>query len=132
MRQKKTKRPVRFELTEQTRQAVDDYIKAAGKKSGEFLFAACRKQDHRMTTRPYARLLSEWLSSIGLDPHLFDTHSLRKTKATLGGHLREEALHMRLEISHRFLHVFGTIQDDRCGCLGHLRRPRDFTKNHRT
>jgi len=31
VRQKKTGRPVRFELTEQTRQAVDDYIKAAGK-----------------------------------------------------------------------------------------------------
>ena len=39
VRQKKTGRPVRFELTEQTRQAVDDYIKAAGKKPGEFLFS---------------------------------------------------------------------------------------------
>ena len=38
VRQKKTGRPVRFELTEQTRQAVDDYIKAAGKKPVEFLF----------------------------------------------------------------------------------------------
>src|SRR5476649_2672870 len=40
VRQRKTKRPVRFELTEQTRQAVDNYIKAAGKRSGEFLFSA--------------------------------------------------------------------------------------------
>ena len=32
VRQKKTGRPVRFELTEQTRQAVDDYIKAASKR----------------------------------------------------------------------------------------------------
>ena len=39
VRQKKTDRPVRFELTEQTRQAVDDYIKSAGKKPGEFLFS---------------------------------------------------------------------------------------------
>src|SRR6202011_2606962 len=39
VRQKKTGRPVRFELTEQTRQAVDGYIKAAGKKPGEFLFS---------------------------------------------------------------------------------------------
>ena len=31
VRQKKTGRPVRFELTEQTRQAVDDYIKAVGR-----------------------------------------------------------------------------------------------------
>ena len=40
VRQKKTGRPVRFELTEQTRQAVDDYIRTAGKKPGEFLFRA--------------------------------------------------------------------------------------------
>jgi len=33
VRQKKTGRPVRFELTEPTRQAVDDYIKAGGKKT---------------------------------------------------------------------------------------------------
>jgi integrase len=38
VRQKKTGRPVRFEITDQTRQAVDDYLKAAGKKCGEFLF----------------------------------------------------------------------------------------------
>ena len=36
-----------------------------------------------MTTRQYARLLSEWIASIGLDPHLFGTHSLRRTKASL-------------------------------------------------
>jgi integrase len=33
---KKTGRQVRFELSEQTRQAVDDYLKAANKKPGEF------------------------------------------------------------------------------------------------
>ena len=83
MRQRKTGRPVRFELTEQNRQAVDDYIKTASKKPGEFLFTAYRKQGHLMTTRQYARLLSEWIASIGLDPHLFGTDSLRRTKATL-------------------------------------------------
>ena len=83
MRQRKTGRPVRFELTEQNRQAVDDYIKTASKKPGEFLFTAYRTQGHLMTTRQYARLLSEWIASIGLDPHLFGTHSLRRTKATL-------------------------------------------------
>ena len=43
VRQKKTGVPVRFEVTEQTRQAVDDYIRTAGKKAGEFLFAAPRR-----------------------------------------------------------------------------------------
>jgi integrase len=42
VRQKKTGRPVRFELTEQTRQAVDDYIRVAGKKPGESLFVGRR------------------------------------------------------------------------------------------
>jgi hypothetical protein len=36
VRQRKTGRPVRFELTEQTRQAIDDYIRLKGKRSGEF------------------------------------------------------------------------------------------------
>jgi integrase len=83
VRQKKTGRPVRFELTEQTRQAVDQYIRKARKESGEFMFTACREQKDRMTTRQYSRLLSQWIASIGLDPHLFGTHSLRRTKATL-------------------------------------------------
>jgi integrase len=59
VRQKKTGRPVRFELTEQTRQAVDEYIRTASKKPGEFMFTACREKKRRMTTRQYARLLSE-------------------------------------------------------------------------
>src|SRR5207253_2261090 len=42
VRQKKTGRPVKFELTDQTRQAVDVYLKTAGKKSGDFLFTGRR------------------------------------------------------------------------------------------
>jgi integrase len=42
VRQKKTGRPVKFELTDQTRQAVDEYLKAEGKKPGEFLFMGRR------------------------------------------------------------------------------------------
>ena len=63
VRQKKTGRPVRFELSEQTRQAVDDYLKAAGKRPGEFLFTGRRGPDRSMTTRQYARLVSEWIGS---------------------------------------------------------------------
>jgi integrase len=113
VRQRKTGRPVRFELTEQTRQAVDDYIKtASNKKPGEFLFTACRDREHRMTTRQYARLLSEWISSVGLDPHLFGTHSLRRTKATLiyrrTGNLRAVQLllgHTKIESTVRYLGI---------------------------
>src|SRR5258707_6017241 len=63
VRQKKTGRPVRFELSEQTPQAVDDYLLAANKKPGEFLFAGHRGSEHSMTTRQYSRLVSEWIGS---------------------------------------------------------------------
>jgi integrase len=56
VRQRKTGRPVRFELSEQTRQAVDDYLKAANKRPGEFLFTGRRGAKASMTTRQYARL----------------------------------------------------------------------------
>ena len=84
MRRCARERPgVRFELTEQTRQAVDDYLKATGKVPGEFLFTSRRRVGEAMTTRQYARLVAEWIAGIGLDPHIFATHSLRRTKATL-------------------------------------------------
>jgi integrase len=110
VRQKKTGRPVRFELTEQTRQAVDAYIRTANKKPGEFLFTGPRGLG--MTTRQYARLLSEWVTSIGLDSHLFGTHSLRRTKATLiyrrTGNLRAVQLllgHTKIESTVRYLGI---------------------------
>jgi integrase len=54
VRQKKTGRPVRFELSEQARQAVDDYLKTANKRPGEFLFTSRRGPDGSITTRQYA------------------------------------------------------------------------------
>jgi integrase len=56
VRQKKTGRPVRFELTEATRQAVDDYMKATRKKPGDLLFTGRRGESRSLTTRQYARL----------------------------------------------------------------------------
>src|ERR1700726_4629073 len=112
VRQKKTGRPVRFELTEQTRQSVDEYIKAANRKRGEFLFPGRRGTGRSMTTRQYARLVSEWIASIGLDPMLFGTHSLRRTKATLiyrrTGNLRAVQLllgHTKIESTVRYLGI---------------------------
>jgi integrase len=82
VRQRKTGQPVRFELTEQTRQAVDEYFRASGKMPGAFVFGG-RRAGRAITTRQYARLVSRWVASIGLDRHVFGTHSLRRTKATL-------------------------------------------------
>jgi integrase len=62
VRQRKTGRPVRFELTEQTRQATDDYLKATGKVAGEFLFTSRRRPGEPMTTRQYAPLVAKWIA----------------------------------------------------------------------
>jgi len=112
VRQKKTGQPVRFELTEQTRQAIDGYVRAAGKKQGQFLFADRRDLNRSITTRQYARLVSEWVASIGLDRNLFGTHSLRRTKATLiyrrTGNLRAVQLllgHTKIESTVRYLGI---------------------------
>ena len=39
VRRKKTGHPVKFEIAEQTRQSLDDYLKLTGKQPGEFLVA---------------------------------------------------------------------------------------------
>jgi integrase len=112
VRQKKTGRPVRFEMTEQTREALDAYIKSAGKKPGDFLFTSRRGRDRGMTTRQYARLVAAWTASIGLDRKFFGTHSLRRTKATLiyrrTGNLRAVQLllsHKKIESTVRYLGI---------------------------
>jgi len=112
VRQKKTGRPVKFEITDQTRQAIDDHLKAAAKKPGDFLFTGRSGFGQCMTTRQYARLLSGWLASIGLDQKLFGTHSLRRTKATLiyrrTGNLRAVQLllgHTKIESTVRYLGI---------------------------
>jgi integrase len=112
VRQRKTGRPVKFELTDQTRQAVDDYLRAAGKKPGEILFTGSRGMGQCMTPRQYARLVSRWIASIGLDCKLFGTHSLRRTKATLiyrrTGNLRAVQLllgHTKIESTVRYLGI---------------------------
>jgi integrase len=112
VRQKKTGHPVRFEITEQTRHALDDYMKAARKQSGDILFTGRRGTDRCLTTRQYARLVSEWVASTGLDPGLYGTHSLRRTKATMiykrTGNLRAVQLllgHTKIESTVRYLGI---------------------------
>jgi integrase len=111
VRQKKTGRPVRFELTEQTRQAIDDYLAVSPRGPGKHLFEG-QSEGYCLTTRQYARLVSIWIASIGLDPSLFGTHSLRRTKATLiyrrTGNLRAVQLllgHTKIESTVRYLGI---------------------------
>ncbi len=79
---------------------------------GEFLFTARGGANAAMSTRQYARLVSEWIGSVGLDPRLFGTHSLRRTKATLiyrrTGNLRAVQLllgHTKIESTVRYLGI---------------------------
>jgi integrase len=65
-----------------------------------------------MTTRQYARLLGSWLRAIGLDPHAYGTHSLRRTKASMiyrrTGNLRAVQLllgHTKIESAVRYLGI---------------------------
>ena len=111
MGQRKTGRPVRFELTEQTRQAINEYLGGSGRKVGDYLFDG-RRPGQSMTTRQYAPLLSERPTAIGLDPRVYDTHSLRRTKATLiyrrTGNLRAVQLprgHTKIESMVRYLGI---------------------------
>ena len=112
IRQQKTGQPVRFELTLQSRQAVNDYVRVADKKPGQFLFDGHPGSGRGLSTRQYARLVSEWVASVGLDPSLFGTHSLRRTKATLiyrrTGNLRAVQLllgHRKIESTARYLGI---------------------------
>jgi len=112
VRQRKTGHPVKFELTELTREAVDAYIKAKEKHLGDYLFESRGRSDCCISTRQYSRLVSSWISGVGLDPRLFGTHSLRRTKAALiyrrTGNLRAVQLllgHTKIESTVRYLGI---------------------------
>ena len=81
--QKKTQRPVQFEITEQTRDAIAAWITAAHLKPDQFLFPSRVSASPHISTRQYSRIVGAWAGSIGLDPAAYGTHSLRRTKPTL-------------------------------------------------
>jgi len=110
--QKKTERPVQFEITEQTRDAIAAWIAAAHLKPEQFLFPSRVSQSPHLSTRQYARLVESWVAAIGLDPAAYGTHSMRRTKATLiyrrTKNLRAVQLllgHTKLESTVRYLGI---------------------------
>ena len=110
--QKKTGRPVQFEITEQTRIAVAALIQKHGLSGSDFLFPSRLAASPRLSTRQYARLVQGWVKSIGLNPATYGTHSLRRTKAALiyrkTGNLRAVQIllgHTKLESTVRYLGV---------------------------
>ena len=78
--QQKTGRPVRFELTEHTREAVSAWIAQAGLKPDSFLFPSRISRRPHLSTRQYARLVNDRVTDIGLDPAVYGTHSQQGTQ----------------------------------------------------
>ena len=110
--QKKTQRPVQFEITEQTRDAVGAWIAAARLKPEQYLFPSRMSASPHLSTRQYSRIVGAWAGSIGLDPAAYGTHSMRRTKPTLiyrrTRNLRAVQLllgHSKLESTVRYLGI---------------------------
>ena len=81
--QMKTKRPVQFEITKQTRNSLSELIRSQNLSSTDYLFKSRFHQSDHITTRQYARILKTWIEAIGLDPYEYGTHSIRRTKVSL-------------------------------------------------
>jgi integrase len=81
--QQKTHRPVQFEITELTRAALADWIRAATLRPEDYLFRSRLHRSPHLSTRQYGRIVATWIRMIGLDPADYGTHSMRRTKATL-------------------------------------------------
>lgn len=78
--QSKTHHPVRFEITEGTRKALSQWMEQPLMVGSEYLWPGRFHERLHISTRQYARLVRDWVSSIGLDPSSFGTHSMRRTK----------------------------------------------------
>jgi integrase len=110
--QRKTHRPVQFEITEQTRQSVAAWIERAHLTPGQYLFPSRVSKSPHLSTRQYARIVACWVRSIGLDAAAYGTHTMRRTKATLiyrrTKNLRAVQLllgHTKLESTVRYLGI---------------------------
>jgi integrase len=110
--QRKTQRPVQFELTEPTRDAVGTWIEKAKLKPEHCLFPSRLSKSPHVSTRQYARIVRQWVAAIGLDSTVYGTHTMRRTKATLiykrTKNLRAVQLllgHSKLESTVRYLGI---------------------------
>ncbi len=110
--QRKTGKTVQFELTEQTRRAIMDWINRKGLSRDDFLFPSRQRPGTHLSTRQYARIVKRWVASAGLQPSDYGTHSMRRTKPTLiyrrTHNLRAIQLllgHTKLESTVRYLGI---------------------------
>ena len=81
--QHKTRRPVQFEITPPTREAVQTWITEARLGPEDYLFPSRIHRSPHICARQYARMLRRWVRDAGLDWTAYGTHSIRRTKAAL-------------------------------------------------
>lgn len=110
--QSKTRKPVSFEITEGTRKAVASWLEDPMMIGSEHLWPGRFHERLHISTRQYARLVREWVISIGLEPSAYGTHSLRRTKVAQiyrkTGNLRAVQLllgHTKMDSTVRYLGV---------------------------
>jgi integrase len=110
--QKKTGRPVQFEITEQTRASIRDWLSKVELRNGRYLFPSRLRARPHLSTRQYARIVHAWVENAGLDSSAYGTHSMRRTKAVQiyrkTGNLRAVQLllgHTKLESTVRYLGI---------------------------
>lgn len=110
--QKKTQRPVQFEITEQTRDAIEAWIDEKALRPDSFLFPSRGDRSKHLSRRQYARVVRGWVVAVGLDSSSYATHSMRRTKPTLiyrrTKNLRAVQLllgHAKLESTVRYLGI---------------------------
>ena len=81
--QQKTGRPVQFEITPMTRDAVQTWIQDAGLRPSYFLFTSRVANSPHLSTRQYARIVHRWVKDAGLESSSYGTHTMRRIKASL-------------------------------------------------
>jgi integrase len=110
--QHKTSRPVQFEITEQTRASLQDWLRARPADRGPYLFPSRVHNQPHVTARQYARIVRRWIEGAGMDSSAYGTHSMRRTKAAQiyrkTGNLRAVQLllgHTKIESTVRYLGI---------------------------
>jgi integrase len=110
--QRKTGRPVQFELLEPARTSILAWLECRGGTLDDFAFPSRIDHAAHISTRQYARLVDEWVKSIGLRWEDYGTHSLRRTKVSIiynqTGNLRAVQIllgHTKIESTVRYLGV---------------------------